>query len=97
MAVRQFERVEGLNIDDELGEDETRVHTHYIGDTVSVVTLMKSSREDNDYSGEPYECPYCDYKAGYPHVCDECGVGFQSGNSLGGHMATHNNDDEEEE
>lgn len=97
MPVRQLERVDGLNISEHITEDESRVHTHYFGDYVSVVSVMPKASLDEQYSGESLECGFCDFEKDYSHTCDECEESFPSGSSLGGHMRKHNNEDGEEE
>lgn len=94
-------RVENREVDGGLNrlldDNEHKEHTHYLGDSVCIVTLYRKASEDPKYTGEPYECEFCGYEADYSYVCEECGEKFRTSQSLAGHMSAHKTEESDEE
>lgn len=97
MPVHRIDRTEDGEISSHLDDGESRIHTHYFGDEVAVLTLKSDETEVEQESGDSHSCPFCDTDVYFKYGCEECDETFDSTEARAGHMNKHKQDEDGEE
>lgn len=56
----------GEQLSEKFDEGEGSVHTHYTSGVRYAITMYEHIDMDDEYDGEPYSCPLCEFTVDYP-------------------------------